>query len=125
MQDPQDDEIPLLSKEEAIAEVRTWLEVEKVDPEKIFAASGETTIRYKDLILHLEQETPDGKLLLFTISRGRVMKKTRDQEMQALLQVIAQPPRPEKPSDSRPHDASPASRKTRQREEPKYRCGQH
>ncbi|MBI2564153.1 MAG: hypothetical protein HYW08_17570 [candidate division NC10 bacterium] len=100
MQDPQDDEISLLSKEEAIAEVRTWLEVEKVDPEKIFAASGETTIRYKDLIHHLEQETPDGKLLLFAVSRGRAMKKSRDQEMQALLQVIAQPPRPEKPSDS-------------------------
>ncbi|MBI4841604.1 MAG: hypothetical protein HY803_11115 [candidate division NC10 bacterium] len=98
MQDPQDDEIPLLSKEEAIAEVRTWLEVEKVDLEKIFAASGETTIRYKDLIHHLEQETPDGKLLRFAISRGRVMKKTRDQEMQALLQVIAQPPKPGKRS---------------------------
>ncbi|MBI2002247.1 MAG: hypothetical protein HYT85_11325 [candidate division NC10 bacterium] len=100
MQDPQDDEISLLSKEEAIAEVRTWLEVEKVDPEKIFAASGETTIRYKDLIHHLEQETPDGKLLLFAVSRGRAMKKSRDQEMQALLHIIAQPPRPEKPSES-------------------------
>ena len=94
------DEIPLLSKEEAIAEVRRWLEVEGVDPETIFAASGETTIRYKDLIHHLEQETPDGKLLLFAISRGRFMKKSREQEMQALLQIIAPPPRPEKPSIS-------------------------
>jgi len=85
---------------EAIAEVRRWLEVEGVDPETIFAASGETTIRYKDLIHHLEQETPDGKLLLFAISRGRFMKKSREQEMQALLQIIAPPPRPEKPSIS-------------------------
>ena len=55
MQDSQDDEISLLSKEEAIAEVRRWLEKDKVDPEKIFAASGETTIRYKDLIHHLSR----------------------------------------------------------------------
>lgn len=94
------DEIPLLSKEEAIAEVRRWLEDEKLDPEKIFAASGETTIRYKDLIWHLEQETADGKLLLLAISRGQLMKKSREQEMQALLQIIAQPPTPEKPSRS-------------------------
>jgi hypothetical protein len=99
MQDAQPDEVPLLTKDEAIAEVRRWLEVEKVDPEKIFAASGETTIRYKDLVHHLEEETPDGKLLLFAISRGRAMKKTRDQEMQALLQVIAPPPKEEKASD--------------------------
>ena len=99
-EETQQDEIPLLTKEEAIAEVRRWLEVEKVDPERIFADFGETTIRYKDLIHHLEQETPDGKLLLFAISRGRAMKESRDQEMQALLQIIAQPPRPEKPSDS-------------------------
>ncbi len=99
-EETQQDEIPLLSKEDAIAEVRTWLEVEKVDPERIFAAFGETTIRYKDLIHHLEQETPDGTLLLFAISRGRIMKKSRDQEMRALLQVIAQPPKPGKPSGS-------------------------
>ncbi len=92
------DEIVLLSKEEAIAEVRRWLEVEKVDPERIFAAFGETTIRYKDLIHHLERETPDGKLLLFAISRGRAMKKTRDQELQALVQIIAPPSKPGKPS---------------------------
>jgi len=96
----QDDEIPLLTKEEAIAEVRRWLEEDKVDPEKIFAASGETTIRYKDLIQHLEQETPDGKLLLFAISRGRVMKKSRDQKMEELLQIITPPRRQEKPSGS-------------------------
>ncbi len=97
MEDKEQEEIPLLSKKEAIAQVRRWLEVEKTDPEKIFAAFGETTIRYKDLIHHLEQETPDGKLLLFAISRGRAMKTSRDQEMQALLQIIAPPPKPEKP----------------------------
>jgi hypothetical protein len=86
--------------EQAIAEVGRWLEVEKVDPERIFAASGETTIRYKDVIHHLEQETPDGKLLLFAISRGRFMKKSRDQEMEELLQIIAPPPKPEKASAS-------------------------
>ena len=99
MPDAQDDEIPILTKDEAVAEVRRWLEVEKVDPEKIFAASGETTIRYKDLVRHLEEETPDGKLLLFAISRGRAMKKTRDQEMQALLQII-KPPKAKEPSTS-------------------------
>jgi hypothetical protein len=100
MPDTQDDEILLLTREEAIAEVRRWLEIEQVDPERIFAASGETTIRYKDLIHHLEQETPDGKLLLFAISRGRFMKKSREQEMQALLQIIAPPLKPERPSGS-------------------------
>lgn len=94
------DEIPLLSKEEAIAVVRRWLEKEKVDPEKIFAASGDMTIRYKDLLQHLEQETPDGKLLLFAISRGRLMKQAREQEMQALLQIVSRPPKPEEPSTS-------------------------
>ena len=67
-----------------------------MDPERIFAASGETKIRYKDLIHHLEQETPDGKLLLFAISRGHLMK-SRKQEMQALLQIVAPPPKPEAP----------------------------
>jgi len=100
MDEKDQDGIPLLTKDEAIAEVRRWQEVEKVDPERIFAASGETTIRYKDLIHHLEQETPDGKLLLFAISRGRLMKKSRDQGMQALLQIIDRPPEREKPPAS-------------------------
>ena len=100
MDEKDQDGIPLLTEDEAIAEVRRWLEVEKVDPERIFAASGETTIRYKDLIHHLEQETPDGKLLLFAISRGRFMKKSRDQEMQALLQIIAPPVKPDRPPTS-------------------------
>ena len=94
MEDATHDEIPLLTREQAIAQVRRWLEVEKTDPEKIFAAFGETTIRYKDLIAHLEQDTPDGKLLLFAISRGHVMKRTRDREMESLLQIIGQPPPP-------------------------------
>ncbi len=94
------EEVPLLSKGEAIAEVRRWLEVEQVDPETIFAEFGETSIRYKDLISHLEQETPDGKLLLFAISRGRVMKKSRDREMEVLLQIIAPPGKPPKPSSA-------------------------
>lgn len=100
MEEPDPDDIPLLTKDEAIAEVRRWLEVDQVDPERIFAAFGDTTIRYKDLIPHLEQETRDGKLLLFAISRGRVMKRRRDREMEALLQIIIPPPPPEKPAAS-------------------------
>ena len=100
MPDAPDDEIPLVTKEEAIAEVRRWLEVEQVDPEKIFAVSGDTTIRYKDLMVHLEQETPDGKLLLFAISRGRLFKQARDQELQALLEIAAPPPKPKGPPRS-------------------------
>jgi len=49
---------------------------------------------------HLEQDTPDGSLLLLAISRGRVMKQTRDREMEALLQIIGQPPPPRKASAS-------------------------
>lgn len=92
MEEHNREEIPLLTKDDAIAEIRRWLEVEKVDPEKIFAALGETTIRYKDLIPHLEEDTPDGKLLLFAISRGRAMKQTRDRELDAMLQIIIPPP---------------------------------
>ncbi len=93
MRDDEDaEEVPLLSKAEAIAQVRRWLEVDKVDPEMIFAATGEATIRYKDLIAHLEQETPDGKLLLFAISRGRLIRQDRDREIQALLQIASLPP---------------------------------
>ena len=98
MSEDDSGEIPLLSMEEAIAEVRRWLDVEKVDPERIFSQMGDQIVRYKDLIYHLEQETPDGKLLRFSISRGRLIKRDRDQRMQALLQIVAQPPKPEKPS---------------------------
>lgn len=93
-------DIPLLSKEEAIAEVRRWLDVEQVDPERIFSQMGDQIVRYKDLISHLEQETPDGKLLRFSISRGRVMKRARDPGMRTLLQIITPPPSPEEPSSS-------------------------
>ena len=98
MQDAPGDEVPLVTKEEAIAEVRRWLDVEKVDPEKIFAVLGDTTIRYKDLVAHLEQETSDGKLLLFAISRGWLIKKAREQEIQALLDIAAPPPKPQGPA---------------------------
>jgi hypothetical protein len=90
--EPQDlDDISLVSTEEAIAEVRRWLEVEHVDPERIFTETGEQAIRYKDLIAHLEQETPDGKLLRFAISRGRVMKRERSRTLQQLLQIAPSP----------------------------------
>ena len=94
MNEEDSSEIPLVSIEEAIAEVRRWLDVEKVDPERIFSQMGDQIVRYKDLIYHLEQETPDGKLLRFSISRGRVMRKTRDEQNQALLQIVAPPPPP-------------------------------
>ncbi len=91
-EDESTGEIPLLSKAEAIAVVRKWLDVDKVDPETIFASTGEATIRYKDLIFHLEQETPDGRLLIFAISRGRLIRHDRDREIQALLQIASPPP---------------------------------
>ena len=94
------DEIPLVSKDEAIAEVRRWLEVEQVDPDGVFTETSGQLIRYKDLISHLEQETPDGKLLLFAISRGRLMKRTRGRQTQALLQITPAPPTPEEPATS-------------------------
>ena len=84
-------DIPLVSMEEAIAEVRRWLEVEGMDPEAVFTATGDQTVRYKDLIAHLEQETPDGRLLRFAISRGRGIKRERGQDQRSLLQ-IAPPP---------------------------------
>ncbi len=99
MRERGEEEVPLLSKEEAIAEVRRWLEVERMDPDRIFAASAEGTIRYGDLIDHLERETPDGKLLLFAISRGRLIKDERQQMVADLLQ-IASPPPPKRSSSS-------------------------
>ncbi len=95
------EEVPLLTKAEAMAEVRKWLEVDRVDPEMVFASTGEATIRYKDLLAHLEQETPDGTLLLFAISRGRLIQKDRDRELQGLLRIAASPsPKPETPPDT-------------------------
>ena len=95
--EPHDrDDIPLVSKEEAIAEVRRWLEADGVDPERIFTAMGDQVVRYKDLEFHLEQETADGRLLRFAISRGRIMKAERRQALPHLLQV-APPPTPSDP----------------------------
>jgi len=93
------EDIPLISKEEAIAEVRRWLEVDGVDPERIFTAMGDQVVRYKDLEFHLDQETPDGRLLRFAISRGRVMKAERRQALAHLLQIA-----PPTPSESGPAD---------------------
>jgi hypothetical protein len=93
-----DSDFPLLSKEEAIAEVRRWLEVERVDPGRVFAVSAEGTICYGDLIDHLERETPDGKLLLVAISRGRLIKEDRQQMMADFLQIAPPPPPKRSPS---------------------------
>ena len=90
---PQDcDDIPLVSKEDAIAEVRRWLDVEKVDPECVFAQTGDQVIRYKDLVACLAQDTPDGKLLRFAISRGRVMKLERSRALRRFLATTPSPP---------------------------------
>jgi hypothetical protein len=87
------DGVPLVSIAEAVAEVRRWLDVEKVDPETIFTATGDQVVRYKDLIGHLERETPDGQLLRFAISRGRMLRPEQARGPQLLLQ-IGLPPRP-------------------------------
>lgn len=106
-------DIPLLSKEEAIAEVRRWLEVEGVDPEGVFAATGDQVIRFKDLIAILEEETADGNLLRFAISRGRTMRQQRSQTLQRLLQIApgshmpkgtGDPPTPESSASSSPNE---------------------
>jgi hypothetical protein len=90
--EPQDlDDTPLVSTEEAIAEVRRWLDVEKVDPERIFTEMGDQVVRYKDLVTCLEQDTPDGRLLRFAISRGRVMKAERSRALRHLLQITPRP----------------------------------
>ncbi|MBI2884077.1 MAG: hypothetical protein HYY11_09285 [Candidatus Methylomirabilis oxyfera] len=75
--DAEEREPPLLTKEEAIAEVKRWIERYKVDQNQIFARIGEMVIRYGDLIPHLEQETDEGRLLLRAISRGRVVRQQR------------------------------------------------
>ncbi len=74
----EDAEPPLLSKEQAIAEVRRWIERYRIDPNQIFARAGHLIIRYGDLIPHLEQETDEGRLLLRAISRGQVIRKQRE-----------------------------------------------
>jgi hypothetical protein len=114
MSEPEPEEIPLVSTEEAIAEVRRWLEAERVDPERVFSVTGDQTIRYKDLIAHLEQETPDGRLLRFAISRGRLIAHDRAEVRQRILQIASAPaagsaPQPARPEGSAPPDALPES----------------
>ena len=90
--EPQDlDDIPQVTKEEAIAEVRRWLDVEKVDPDRIFTQMGDQVIRYGDLVARLEQDTRDGKLLRYAISRGRIMRTERSRALQHLLQIALPP----------------------------------
>ena len=84
-------DIPLLNTEQAIAEVRRWLELERVDPEGIFTQTEDQVIRYKDLIAHLEQDTSDGRLLRFAISRGRVMRGERSRTGHPLFQIRPSP----------------------------------
>jgi hypothetical protein len=101
--EPQDlDDIPQVTKEEAIAEVRRWLDVEKVDPDRIFTQMGDQVIRYGDLVARLEQDTLDGKLLRYAISRGRIMKTERSRALQHLLQIAL-------PAAERKQPAEPAS----------------
>jgi hypothetical protein len=72
-----EDEPPLLTKEEAIAEVKRWIERYKIDPNQIFARVGQSVVHYGDLIPHLEHETDEGRLLLRAISRGRAVRQQR------------------------------------------------
>ncbi len=76
--DPEEAEPPLLTKEEAVAEVKRWFERYKIDPNQIFARAGDLVVRYGDLIPHLERETEEGRLLLRAISRGRVIRQQRE-----------------------------------------------
>src|SRR5574337_2067781 len=73
----EEGEPPLLTKEEAIAEVKRWFERYKIDQNQIFARIGELVVRYGDLIPLLEQQTDEGRLLLRAISRGRVVRQQR------------------------------------------------
>jgi hypothetical protein len=75
--DREEAEPPILTKQEAIDEVKRWFEQYKIDPNQIFARSGELIVRYGDLIHHLEQDTEDGRLLLRAISRGQVIRRQR------------------------------------------------
>ena len=77
MSDPTEEDLPLVSVEEAVAEVRRWLEVERVDPEQIFAMADARMIYYKDLIPLLEAGGEDSRLIRFAISRGRAIRRAR------------------------------------------------
>lgn len=80
----EEEDVPILSREEAIAEVRRWLDAEKIDPERIFTSFGDVTYRYKDLIPLLEQDTADSRILILAMSRGRVIRKKTSEERQLL-----------------------------------------
>ena len=75
--DQEGAEPPLLTTEEAIAEVKRWIEEHRIDPNQIFARTGALVVRYGDLVAHLEQETDEGRLLIQAISRGRVIRQQR------------------------------------------------
>ncbi len=94
-------EIPLVSTAEAIAEVRRWLEVDAVDPERIFASAGGQVVRYKDLIGHLERGTADGEMLRFAISRGRLIRQDKAEMMKTLLSIEQRPRPPRDRGESR------------------------
>lgn len=98
-----EEEIRLLSTEEAVAEVRRWLEVEGIDPERIFTAFGDRVVRYRDLISLLQDGTPDGELLRFAISRGRLMRRS-GRPGSGLLQIRSQAPASPPDAESREED---------------------
>lgn len=100
------DGIPLVSTEEAIAEVRRWLEIEKVDPERVFTQMGDQVIRYRDLIVCLERDTPDGRLLRFAIARGRLMRSERSRAPQQLVQIAQAPAAGGQPADPESSDGT-------------------
>jgi hypothetical protein len=104
------DDVTLVSTEEAIAEVRRWLEVERVDPERVFTQMGDQVVRYKDLIACLQRDTPDGKLLRFAISRGRLLRSERSRALQQLLQIAHAPAAGGQPADpTSSDDRTPAA----------------
>src|SRR3990172_8232408 len=75
--DREEADPPMLTNQKAIHQIKRWVEQYKIDPNQIFARSGELIVRYGDLIHHLEQETEDGRLLLRAISRGRLIRQQR------------------------------------------------
>ena len=77
MSDPLEEDLPPVSVEEAVAEVRRWLEVERVDPEQIFAMADARMIYYKDLIPLLEAGGEDSRLIRFAIARGQAIRRAR------------------------------------------------
>jgi len=77
MSDLPEEDLPLVSAEEAVTEVRRWLEVERVDPEQIFAMADARMIYYKDLIPLLEAGGEESRLIRFAIARGRAIRRAR------------------------------------------------